>query len=160
MLNSIVNFEISKVLKEKGWDKGTLCYYFEDGEFRENSIKDIYGYYGEEYTVEYSELLNNWNDNFIQKKNGDRCFGCDKNNSYFETFSAPSIAQVVDFLLEEYNIYLYCEIGENPTNFYPIIININKKRQDNFEYSPEHWRDTLKEAYEKGIEYIIKNNLI
>lgn len=67
-MNTPVSFEIAKLLKEKGWDKETLCYYFEDGEFRQNIIRDTYGYYGVEYTVEYSELTDNWNNNYTRKK--------------------------------------------------------------------------------------------
>ncbi len=51
---------------------------------------------------EYSELINNWNDNFTTKKNGDRCFGCDKSKGYFETFSAPTIAEVVMWCFNKY----------------------------------------------------------
>lgn len=77
MLNSIVNFEISKVLKEKGWYKGTLCYYFEDGEFRENSIKDKYFFTVEnekQEKVKFNTLISLCNYLNVSRKKFDKQF--------------------------------------------------------------------------------------
>ena len=98
------SFEVSKLLKKKGFKQPVLCYYFEDGEFKENIIEDTYGYYGENYTVEYEEFLENWNDNFLTKKNGDRCFGCNKSEGYFETYSAPTHTLALKWIRENFGI--------------------------------------------------------
>ena len=101
------SFEVSKLLKEKGFKQPTLCYYFEDGIFVQNSYKDITGMdYGKEFEIEYEELLSNWNDNFVTKKNGDRCFGCDKSKGYFETYSAPTHALVIEWLRVNFDIWI------------------------------------------------------
>lgn len=101
-----VSFEIAKWLKEKGFNNETNCFYFEDGEFCQYKIRDTYGYYDEEYTVELEELYNNWNDNYLTKKNGSRCFGCSKNNNYFETYSAPEQWVVVEWALQVHKIFI------------------------------------------------------
>lgn len=103
------SFEVSKLLKQKGFTVPTLCYYFEDGEFNQNFIKDTFGYYGTEYTVEFTELLNNWNDNFLTKKNGDRCFGCNKNKGYFETYSSPTHATAIKWIRENFGLHIFAQ---------------------------------------------------
>jgi len=106
MEETLITFETAKLAKEKGFNEHTLCFYFEGGEFRENKLKDTFGYYGEEYTVEYEELLNNWNDGFVTKKDGSRCFGCNKSGTYFETFSAPTQSLLIKWLREKHNLFI------------------------------------------------------
>ena len=101
MEDTLITFKTAKLAKEKGFREECHSYYFEDGEFREYKIESTYGYYGEDYTVELDELYNNWNDSFLTKKDGNRCFGCDKNRGYFETFSAPTIAEVMMWLQDK-----------------------------------------------------------
>lgn len=106
MKEVLISFETAKLTKEKGFNEECLCYYFEDGEFREHKIEDTYGYYGEEYTVEYEELLRNWNDNFLTKKDGNRCFGCAKLRGYLETYSAPTQVLLAKWLREVHNLFI------------------------------------------------------
>ena len=142
-----VSFKLAKLIKEKGFDKETLSYYFEDGEFKQNQIRDTYGYYGEEYTVEYSELLENWNDKGLTKKSGDRCFGCNKSGGYFETFSAPTIAEVVMWLYKKHGFW----------------INVYQNSEGSLNFEVDSYGGFLykspKEAYETAIEYTL-NKLI
>jgi hypothetical protein len=102
----LVDFELAKELKEVGFKIPTLHHYFEDGVIRENIIEDTYGYYGDEYTVEFEELTNNWNDGFLMKKNGDRCFGCSKAKGYLETFSAPTLELAKMWFREVHGIHI------------------------------------------------------
>lgn len=105
---SLCSFEVSKLLKEKGFKVPTLCYYFEDGEFRQNKLIETTGMdYGSEFTIEYQEFLENWNNNWLTKKNGDRCFGCKKSNEYFETYSSPTHTLAIEWLRVNYNIHIY-----------------------------------------------------
>lgn len=147
-MNTPVKFEIAKLLKEKGWNKETLCHYFEDDVFRQNELKDTVGMdYGSDYIVEFSELIHNWNDGFLMKKNGVRCFGCNKNQGYFETFSAPTVAEVVMWLYEKHGIW----ISVNPMWNYVVYKNDGyKTTYSNFGNSPT-------EAYLAAIEYTLKN---
>lgn len=154
-MNTLISFELAKLLKEKGWNKETLCHYFEDGVFRQNELRNIIGMdYGSDYIVEFSELIHNFNDNFLMKKNGDRCFGCNKNQGFFETFSAPTIAEVVMWLYEKHGIWItVCVIGADGFGYW--LHNKNRKRlnpedQGGYWYSPT-------EAYEAAIEYTLKN---
>lgn len=148
-MNKLVSFELAKLLKEKGFDKKTLSYYFEDGEFRENQIKDTYGYYGDEYVVENSEFLENWNDKWLTRKNGDRCFGCQKSKGYLETFSAPTIAEVVMWLYEKHSIWIEVRKFLNG-GFYANTLKGKMLYMD---------KDSPTESYEAAIEYCLKNLL-
>lgn len=110
-MTTTINFDLSKLLKEKDWNKPTLNFYFEDGEFKENVLKETTGMdYGSTFIIEFSELIKNWNDNWLTKKNGDRCFGCNKSKEYFETFSAPTIAEVIMWIYDKYKIWISIEM--------------------------------------------------
>ena len=136
MKEQLISFETAKLAKEKDFNILQHSYYFEDGEFKENSLKGTNGYYGEEYEFNLSEFNENWNDKWLTKKTGDRCFGCSKQKGYLETFSAPtqSLLQkwlrekhqiIVDVSLDFFNSYTKESIKYSPT-FYTY--SNNKKR--------------------------------
>ena len=102
MTDQLISFETAKLAKEKGFNTPSHSYYFEDGEFKEFEINDTYGYYGDEYTVSRDEFYENWNDEFKTTKDGNRCFGCDKNPKYLETYSSPTQSLLQKWLREEY----------------------------------------------------------
>lgn len=106
MKEQIVSFETAKLAKEKGFNIQCINYYFEDGEFRENTLTGTNGYYGDEYLFTFDEFLENWNNKWLTKKNGDRCFGCNKTEGYFETYSAPSQSLLQKWLREKHNLYV------------------------------------------------------
>lgn len=154
-MNTSVNFEIAKLLKEKKFNSNTLCFYFEDGEFRQNEINDTYGDYGAEYTVEYSELTDNWNSDWVIKKDGSRCFGCNKDRGYFETFSAPTITEVIMWLYEKHGIW----IGVEPRNEAKWKFNIYTKTVTTTNNIALAEHNSPTEAYSAAILYTL-NNLI
>ena len=168
-MNTVVSFEIAKLLKEKDWNKPTLNFYFEDGESKENVFKDIVGMdYGSEFTTEFSELIENWNGKWLTKKNGDRCFGCSKSQGYFETFSAPTIADVVMWLYEKHSIWInpiprlsswIFTIQEIKTSNNSSLIDIDFYESNDYLKSkgvPIIMKSPT-EAYEAAIEYTLKN---
>lgn len=107
MEGQLISFNTAKLAKEKGWTFPTLNFYFEDSQLKENTFKEITGMdYGSEFTVEFSELTENWNDKFLTKKDGNRCSGCSKTKGYFETFSAPTQALLQKWLREKHNIHI------------------------------------------------------
>ncbi len=113
MKEELVTFQVAKLAKEKGFNILTHSYYFEDGEFKENSLTGTNGYYGEDYEFNLEEFYENWNDKWLTKKSGDRCFGCKKSRGYFETFSAPTQSLLQRWLREVHNINVYCMPCEN-----------------------------------------------
>ena len=106
MEDTLINFETAKLAKEKDFNILQHSYYFEDGEFKENSLKGTNGYYGEEYEFNLSEFNENWNDKWLTKKTGDRCFGCSKQKGYLETFSAPTQSLLQRWLREVHNCFI------------------------------------------------------
>ena len=166
-LNKPVDFTTAKLLKEKGWDIPTLNFYFEDEEFKENVLRETTGMdYGSDFVVEFSELIENWNDKFLTKKNGGRCFGCNKSSDYFETFSAPTIADVIDWIYTKYGIWIKVDVASKDF-WHPSVINI---KNGNFLVHPSFVSQKFiekngrifnspTEAYESAINYVL-NNLI
>ena len=117
MEEQLISFETAKLAKEKGFNILTHSYYFEDREFKENSLTGTNGYYGDEYEFFLSEFNENWNDKWLTKKNGNRCFGCNKDKGYFETFSAPTQSLLQKWLRELHNCFI--EVGiHSPENKY------------------------------------------
>lgn len=145
-----VTFEQAKWLKEKGFDIPTTHYYFEDGEFKEHSLIGTNGYYGEPYEFNLEEFYENWNDNWLTKKNGDRCFGCSKERGYFKTYSAPEQWQVVEWLRIEKSIWIY--VIRSGNQFYPIYQDKSGDKHEimEFYYTPQ-------EAYSAAFDYILTN---
>ena len=156
-MNTLVNFEIAKLLKEKGWNTRTLNFYFEDGESKENVLKETTGMdYGSEFTIEFSELVENWNDKWLTKKNGDRCFGCSKSKGYLETFSAPTIAEVVMWLYEKHEIWIVILpelLNGTEIRYYPSVF------EQGVGEDIESYFNSPTEAYLTAIKYTL-NNLI
>ena len=150
------SFEVSKLLKEKGFKQPTLYYYFEDGVFVKNSYRDTIGMdYGREFEIEYEELLGNWNDNFVTEKNGDRCFGCDKSKGYFETYSAPTHALVIEWL--RVNFGMYIDIRQNSIsegNYFLYIKQCIKPFHTL--YASNKYYSTPQEATEAALLYVLK----
>lgn len=163
---SLCSFEVSKLLKEKGFKVPTLCYYFEDGEFRQNELIETTGMdYGSEFTIEYQEFLENWNNNCLRKKNGDRCFGCDKSKGYFETYSSPTHAIAIEWLRVNFDINIHdYHIAETDTwgaDVYKLVHDYNKTRNgDCLLYSPILNNETLfkspQEATEASLLKVLK----
>lgn len=150
MQESIVGFELAKLAKDKGFKELCLNYYFEDGELRENILNTTNGYYGEEVTFEYEELIENWNDGFLTKKDGSRCFGCNKSNGYLETYSAPTQALLQKWLREIYEVHIVIQ---------KVIGNRGAKIESKsyiFERNPWKTYPTYEEALEDGLFETLK----
>lgn len=153
------SFEVSKLLKEKGFKQPTLCYFFEDGEFKENLIRDTYGYRGDEYTVEYEQLLEDWNNNFLTKKHGGRCFGCSKSSGYLETYSSPTHSLAIKWIRENFGIHIeaFRQRGINGLgyNFMCVPTELGKNNSDKI--VNEEGYPSPEEATEAALLYTLKN---
>lgn len=127
MKEEFITFETAKLAKEKGFNILQHSYYFEDGEFKENSLKGTNGYYGEEYEFNLSEFNENWNDKWLTKKTGDRCFGCSKQKGYLETFSAPTQSLLQRWLRETHEIDVLVFVEKTELNKY-YLTSFDKQR--------------------------------
>ena len=165
MKEQLINFETAKLAKEKDFNILQHSYYFEDGEFKENSLKGTNGYYGEEYEFNLSEFNENWNDKWLTKKTGDRCFGCSKQKGYLETFSAPTQSLLQRWLREVHNIYVesYHDLTSDGTKiqFYTSWGFLQQKDK-NGNRNVNGWYDeyndwkTYEEALEIGLQEALK----
>lgn len=150
-----VTFEQAKLLKEKGFDIHMSHYYFEDSEFKEHSLKGSNGYYGDEYEVHLSQFNENWNNKWLTKKSGDRCFGCSKDRGYFETYSAPEQWQVVEWLRINHGIWVDVFPHSQLESWWCAQIYKGNNIKD-FKDSPYKGYKTPQEAYSAAIDYILK----
>lgn len=159
-MNKPISFSLAKLLKECRYNTPTLNFFFEDGESKENVLKETVGMdYGSEFTVEFSELIENWNDKWLTKKNGDRCFGCKKSNGYFETFSAPTIAEVVMWIYEKYSLWIL-PLPTITGCFVYKIVDVQLNPEKPIERPPYNDvgafdYNSPTEAYESAIEYTL-----
>jgi hypothetical protein len=145
MKDQSITYITAVLAKEKGFVEECHSYYFEDEEFKEYSINDTYGYYGEEYTVDRDEFYDNWNSKYLTKKSGDRCFGCSKDNGYFETYSAPIQCELQKWLREVHNEYVFVAYGELGFTW-----KIYSRKEGGF-------YKTYEEALEKGLLEALKS---
>lgn len=150
MKEQLVSFKVARLAKEKGFNEKCFNYYFEDGTFQENIIKDTYGYYGEEYTVEFDELLENWNSEWLTKKNGDRCFGCSKSRGYLETYSATTQSLLQRWIREKHSIDII--VSSNLVGHGYILYNRNPHKN----ITNRNVYQTYEEALEVGLEESLK----
>jgi hypothetical protein len=134
-MNTPVNFEIAKLLKEKGFN-----------------LKVRYS---------YGHSINP----HIAYPNEDFAISCDFNSpnmgrNWKHLYSAPTIAEVIMWLYEKHGIWIEIGVGNlfHKDKFYVIIKQHNVDRWDltplnNEKHSPY---DTPTEAYEAAIEYALK----
>ena len=137
-MNTPVSYSIAKLLKEKGFDKPTHSFYVID--------ESEYG--------EIEEFITNPNDNYPTLDD----------NSLFDTLaSAPTIAEVVMWLFESHNIWIYLT-RDSVTNTFGPVINTETKsiyfnnqstvsRVTGQKYDP--WYNKPENGYQKAIEYVL-----
>lgn len=158
-MNKEVNFEIAKLLKDKAFDEPTLHLYFEDGILVENCYEDTTGMdYGSAFTVEFSELIDNWNKGWVRKKDGSMCFGCDKSKGYLDIYSAPIISEVIMWIYEKYNIWIHVNFA-NKKYWYFDCNNFGKDGKEKSLFLSNYIYNSPTKAYEAAILYTL-NNLI
>jgi hypothetical protein len=153
-----VSFQQAKWLKRLGYRDFCTHYHFEDGEFREHSIKTTVGMdYGSDIEYKLEEFYENWNDKGVTKKNGERCWGCDKTKGYFETFSAPEQWQVVEWLRVNHGVWVVAipmlHNGVTLT-YYPSIF------EQGVGEDIEKYFNSPREAYSEAFNYIMQHILI
>ena len=136
-MNTPVNFEIAKLLKEKEFDLKVRSMYCEKKLYEDTNSK---GNYNDVIWVR------TW-----------------RKSPYDNTVSAPTIAEVIMWLYEKHGIWIQIGVGDlfHKDKFYIILKQHNVDRWDltplnNEKHSPYN---TPTEAYEAAIEYTL-NNLI
>jgi len=125
-MENVVNFEIAKLLKEKGFDEGTLEIY---------PLVDFWEYKEGELSYFFEEGL----DEAFAKESNFYCF-------------APTIAEVVMWLYEKHGIWIFAEYGDDVLlfGFNICTIKTNTVEMVKFKFkSPT-------EAYEAAIKYCLE----
>lgn len=141
-MNKIVNYEISKLLKEKGFDVPTNMYYEHALTSQiDNETLDYSGSFGwkkGETNLRSGYFINN-QDNI------------DLTNKSWYICSAPTISEVVMWLYEKHDIWIW--VKRYSTLFRPYAEELGDERFGKWE---GHKYDTPTEAYEKAIEFILE----
>jgi hypothetical protein len=70
--------------------------------------------------------------------------------------SAPTLDQILDWFRDVHGIDINYELGENPTNYYPIQTMTKHKIGYSGKYQPSHWKDSTREAKLIGINEALK----
>jgi hypothetical protein len=142
-MNTPVNFEIAKLLKEKGFDLKVRSMYCEEKLHRDTNLK---GNYNDVIWVR------TW-----------------RNSPYDDTVSAPTITEAVMWLYEKHGIWISIH-SDKALNWkslfsikidwtYPKDSTIKGIKPKYFKYKGKNEFNSPTEAYEAAIEYTL-NNLI
>jgi hypothetical protein len=128
MKNNFVNFEQAKKFKEKGFDVPTFSCYGENDKFDKNKVFLTFNY--------------------------KRAY---KNSELGITYSAPEQHTVIDWLFENYEIWIECFVDDNKTFGYMITRFSEDGRRD---YPIKRNFINQQEAYSNAFDFIFDNNLI
>jgi hypothetical protein len=146
-MNTPVNFEIAKLLKEKGFDEKCNNHYSQA--LFEGTNPDWEGVFPKYSVFKHSEYHYN-----SIPGNNDLWFEC----------SAPTIVEVVMWLYEKHGIWVYVECDCVGKDWFPKFNSASKQvwEDDDKVYklkSPLGWFNSPTEAYEAAINHTL-NNLI
>ena len=142
-MNNPVSFEISKLLKEKGFDEPTNRYYENALTSRKdpetNDFKGSFGWRKDETNLQPGYFKNNYDMADLSSKNWYMC-------------SAPTIAEVVCWIYSKYNIWIQVSILKDNEWHYSI-----RRKENNWEieFPTKEKFSSIKESYQKGIEVIL-----
>ena len=128
-MNKPVNFEIAKLLKEKGFDS-------------KNPIAEYWN------IEEKQWLIEPWEDEY------DSLHHEDSPDDFVFLCSAPTLAEVVMWLYEKHKIWIHCEICFDGNSFIP---KITKVVENLYPFDTQFKSPT--EAYEAAIKYTLENKI-
>lgn len=156
-MNQPISFELAKLLKEKGFDRQTKTYY----EYELTSKKDpesnnhtgVFGWKQGETNLQSGYFINNYELTDLSNTNWFMC-------------AAPTITDVVMWLLEEHKLLVYVDL---PWHFRIRYLDSDSRffdidREDGIELIPtgllfSHTKifkfTSIHEAYEAGINYCL-----
>ena len=146
-MNTEVNYEISKLLKDKGFKGSTHANWW-------ILHKDHHENYKKRLPVDESKV-------FFAKNSYDLDLKIqideEREHNVFHVLSAPTISEVVMWLYEEHGIWTVVNVNIMGSWYFEHF-DLKKKRNAEFKPTDTHYNSPT-EAYEAAIEYTL-NNLI
>lgn len=131
-----VSFEVAKLLKEKGFDGTTNCYYFDDSNKR---------------TLLYSPFKENYNDGITNKE-----FEVSSNINSIR-ISAPTLAMAMKWLRKVHEIFIRTNISFlYPIRYYCEIFCYGDNLKTQQDVTTENF-ESPEEACEAAIKYCLEN---
>jgi hypothetical protein len=128
MKNNYLNFEQAKKIRDKGFDIPTFAAYGENDKFDKKKNSLTFN-----YKIAY------------------------KNSELGVLCSAPEQHTAIDWLFENYEIWIECFVDDNKTFGYLITRFSDEGRQD---YPLKRNFSNQQEAYSNAFDFIFDNNLI
>jgi hypothetical protein len=128
MKNNYLNFEQAKKIRDKGFDIPTFAAYGENDKFDKKKNSLTFN-----YKIAY------------------------KNSELGVLCSAPEQHTVIDWLFENYEIWIECFVDDNKTFGYLITRFSDEGRHD---YPVKRNFSNQQEAYSNAFDFIFDNNLI
>jgi hypothetical protein len=146
-MNTEVNYEISKLLKDKGFKGSTHANWW-------ILYKDHHENYKKRLPVDESKV-------FFAKNSYDLDLKIqideEREHNVFHVLSAPTISEVVMWLYEEHGIWTVVNVNIMGSWYFEHF-DLKEKRNAEFKPTDTHY-DSPTEAYEAAIEYTLKNLL-
>ena len=169
-MNTLVSFQVAKLLKEKKFDKPTNLLYQLNGTLHTVIPNSDYPHLKVHNNKEIDSYTNgflNWNGlDLDEDESLDLYSGF--NEKYDDAFSvcctAPTIADVIMWLYEKHGIWIIAPTHDNNDNYFCYEINFKPShfllKVAKNKWSPKEIRfNSPTEAYEAAIEYTL-NNLV
>lgn len=134
-MNNPVSFEISKLLKEKGFDEPCSHAY------KEVESPILYMHQDKKYNNSFKK---EWQNTVRKNSHMD--------NAVINRYSAPTIAEVVCWIYSKYNIWIQVSILKDDEWYYSI-----RRKENNWEieFPTKEKFSSIEKAYEKGIEIVL-----
>ena len=146
-MNTEVNYEISKLLKDKGFKGSTHANWW-------ILHKDHHENYKKRLPVDESKV-------FFAKNSYDLDLKIqideEREHNVFHVLSAPTISEVVMWLYEEHGIWTVVNVNIMGSWYFEHF-DLKEKRNAEFKPTDTHY-DSPTEAYEAAIKYTLKNLL-
>ena len=146
-MNTEVNYEIAKLLKDKGFKGSTHANWW-------ILQKDHHENYKKRLPVDESKV-------FFAKNSYDLDLKIqideEREHNVFHVLSAPTISEVVMWLYEEHGIWTVVNVNIMGSWYFEHF-DLKEKRNAEFKPTDTHY-DSPTEAYEAAIEYTLKNLL-
>lgn len=141
-MNEFVTFDIAKILNKKGFREKCLAYY------------DVLDNVGLLYNTQYTDDISpcQYTDLLFSHNSGE---GRQTDDSEY-CVDAPTISQVVDWLLTEKDIFI--NIDWSCSDTFMFFYTINKKRENTFKIVgiSDELYDTPQKATLAGIKHVLK----
>ena len=133
-----VTFQQAKKLKELEFSEPVFCYYDKKGELFYPFVSSTNSSDPEEFIVHLHDLF-------------------EDSNAYTDTYSAPEVRHVADWLLQKHKIWIRVDYFVLDNNLVEWDFELDQNYSTVIEFGETRQFNSLEEAYSAAITYVLEN---